>query len=153
MSNKDRATAIQKQTDFSLVILNVIFCIYSSRLDDPFGQFVREHQERFAALTATIMGDPTVEVIGKQQQGQKSRENASGLTGTDPTLTTQSSLIASTKQGSVPNIVTSATSVLPTPALQQNVGVGENQTSAADLVASILNGKFDFSILSLSLIF
>ena len=98
------------------------------------------------------MGDPTVEVIGKQQQGQKSRENASGLTGTDPTLTTQSSLIASTKQGSVQNIVTSATShVLPTPALQQNVGVGENQTSAADLVASILNGKLDFfSILSLS---
>ena len=88
------------------------------------------------------MGDPTVEVIGKQQQGQKSRENASGLTGTDPSLTTQSSLIASTKQGSVPNIVTSATSVLPTPALQQNVGVGENQTSAADLVASILNGMF-----------
>ena len=147
------STAFLNPLDFSLVILNVIFCIYSSRLDDPFGQFVREHQERFAALTATIMGDPTVEVIGKQQQGQKSRENASGLTGTDPTLTTQSSLIASTKQGSVPNIVTSATSVLPTPALQQNVGVGENQTSAADLVASILNGKFDFSILSLSLIF
>ena len=126
----------------------LLFIFFCSRLDDPFGQFVREHQERFAALTATIMGgDPTVtEVIGKQQQGQKSRENASGLTGTDPTLTTQSSLIASTKQGSVPNIVTSATSVLPTPALQQNVGVGENQTSAADLVASILNGKFDFSI-------
>ena len=123
--------------------------IYSSRLDDPFGQFVREHQERFAALTATIMGDPTVEVIGKQQQGQKSRENASGLAGTDPTLTTQSSLIASTKQGSVPNIVTSAsTSVLPsTPALQQNVGVGENQTSAADLVASILNGKLNSILL------
>jgi hypothetical protein len=90
------------------------------------------------------MGDPTVEVIGKQQQGQKSRENASGLAGTDSTLTTQSSLIASTKQGSVPNIVTSATSVLPTPALQQNAGAGENQTSAADLVASILNGKLDF---------
>ena len=125
--------------------------IYSSRLDDPFGQFVREHQERFAALTATIMGDPTVEVIGKQQQGQKSRENASGLTGTDPTLTTQSSLIASTKQGSVPNIVTSATSVLPTPtALQQNVGVGENQTSAADLVASILNGKLNSMIMTVN---
>ena len=137
--------------DFSFVISNAIFCIYSSRLDDPFGQFVREHQERFAALTATIMGDPTVEVIGKQQQGQKSRENASGLTGTDPTLTTQSSLIASTKQGSVPNIVTSATSVLPTPtALQQNVGVGENQTSAADLVASILNGKLNSMIMTVN---
>ena len=131
----------------------LFFLIYSSRLDDPFGQFVREHQERFAALTATIMGDPTVEVIGKQQQGQKSRENASGLAGTDPTLlTTQSSLIASTKQGSVPNIVTSAsTSVLPsTPALQQNVGVGENQTSAADLVASILNGKLNFRLMTVN---
>ena len=98
------------------------------------------------------MGDPTVEVIGKQQQGQKSRENASGLAGTDPTLTTQSSLIASTKQGSVPNIVTSAsTSVLPsTPALQQNVGVGENQTSAADLVASILNGKLNYVLMTVN---
>ena len=92
------------------------------------------------------MGDPTVEVIGKQQQGQKSRENASGLAGTDPTLSTQSSLIASTKQGSVPNIVASATSVLPTPVIHQNAGAGENQTSAADLVASILNGKLDFSL-------
>merc|ERR1712008_469689 len=47
---------------------------------------------------------------------------------------------ASTKQGSVPNIVASATSVLPTPVIHQNAGAGENQTSAADLVASILNG-------------
>ena len=107
--------------------------LQSSRLDDPFGQFVRDHQERFAALTATIMGDPTVEVVGKQQK------SSSTSTSTSAATESQSSLIAPTKRESNVN-VTPAQCVLPTQA--QNAGDNHQQTSAADLVASILNGEF-----------
>ena len=103
--------------------------LQSSRLDDPFGQFVRDHQERFAALTATIMGDPTVEVVGKQQKTHIS---------TSPATESQSSLIASTKRES--NATPAC--VLPTTQAAQNATGDNQQTSAADLVASILNGEF-----------
>ena len=91
--------------------------LFQTRLNDndPIGQFVREHHERFAALTASIMGDPTsaggnstVEV-GKQLQSVAS-------TRPHPTLT---------RSDTQPLEATSASS--------------SQQASAADLVASILN--------------
>jgi len=118
--------------------------LQSSRLDDPFGQFVREHQERFAALTATIMGgDPTVtEVIGKQQQTTQKTASAVVNADSSSSNSSQSSLIASTKREST-NVVSTSTGVnLPlTPSSCQAQNGEQNQTtSAADLVASILNG-------------
>ena len=84
--------------------------ILQSRLEDPFGQFVREHQERFAALTASFMGDHASAVeVGKQQQAAAQSAFSSA---------------------------TATPRETPTP--QPN---GEQQTSAADLVASILNGE------------
>ena len=83
-------------------------------------------------------GDPTVEVIGKQQQQQKT-----SAASTDPS--SQSSLVASTKREST-NVVSTSTGVsLPlAPSSCQAQNGDQNQTtSAADLVASILNGKFN----------
>ena len=93
--------------------------LLSNRLntaEDPFGQFVREHQERFAALTASFMGSsengasallPASEVIGKQSTASTafSNNNSENLEHEQPQSTQQ-------------------------------------PPSAADLVASILNGKF-----------
>merc|ERR1712223_1398355 len=89
-------------------------------------------------------GDPTVtEVIGKQKQTtQKTAPSAVVNADSSPSNSSQSSLIASTKREST-NVVYTSTGVnLPlTPSSCQAQNGEQNQTtSAADLVASILNG-------------
>merc|ERR1712223_242726 len=88
-------------------------------------------------------GDPTVtEVIGKQQQTTQKTASAVVNADSSPSNSSQSSLIASTKREST-NVVSTSTGVnLPlTPSSCQAQNGEQNQTtSAADLVASILNG-------------
>lgn len=99
--------------------------IFQSRLDDPFGQFVREHQERFAALTASIMGDSAV--VNGNGGGAG---NIAALEVGKPSSASTASLASPDKQTEAP-IQTS-----------QGGEAGEQQQpSAADLVASILNGE------------
>ena len=89
-------------------------------------------------------GDPTVtEVIGKQQQTTQKTASAVVNADSSSSNSSQSSLIASTKREST-NVVSTSTGVnLPlTPSSCQAQNGEQNQTtSAADLVASILNGK------------
>lgn len=92
--------------------------IFQSRLDDPFGQFVREHQERFAALTASIMGDSVaVGNVAALEVGKPAKAANGAASPAAP--------IASVDKQSETS----------------QVGEGEQQPSAADLVASILNGN------------
>ena len=94
--------------------------LLSNRLnnaEDPFGQFVREHQERFAALTASIMG-PT--------------ENSSASSQASEVIGKQSSASTAFSNNNSENLEHESNREQPL-ALQP--------PSAADLVASILNGK------------
>ena len=101
----------------------------NSRLEsDPFGQFVREHQERFAALTASIMGDAhPLEVIGKQQQNSKAPNTSTAIVGDNVEKTSQFNSSSARHETSQQEITESP--------------------SAADLVASILNGKKCISLI------
>ena len=85
--------------------------ILQSRLDDPFGQFVRDHQERFAALTATIMGENN---SGAASPATNNAVEVGKLKGAESVLNATSS---------------------------REAGSSQDQQSAADLVASILNGE------------
>ena len=92
-------------------------------------------------------GDPTVtEVIGKQQQTTQKTASAVVNADSSPSNSSQSSLIASTKRESTNVVSTSIGVNLPlTPSSCQAQNGEQNQTtSAADLVASILNGKSFF---------
>ncbi len=99
--------------------------ILQSRLEDPFGQFVRDHQERFAALTASIIGD------------------SPGLSNSNVTLTAASTSASppdSGESGKPENeSVLDASSAGEAGKNAENSSSG--QQSAADLVASILNGE------------
>ena len=96
--------------------------LLSNRLnsaEDPFGQFVREHQERFAALTASIMG-PT------------ENSSASASSQASEVIGKQSSASTAFSNNNSENLEHESNRQQPL-ALQP--------PSAADLVASILNGK------------
>ena len=103
--------------------------LLSSRLngpDDPFGQFVREHQERFAALTASIMGSNSTDT-----NSVASTANSSEVL---ERKQSSSSSQAFTNNNSRSEIIR--------PENHEVVSSQQPpQPSAADLVASILNGK------------
>ena len=95
--------------------------LLSNRLnnaEDPFGQFVREHQERFAALTASFMGS--------------SENGASALLPASEVIGKQSTASTAFSNNNSENLEHESNREQPL-ALQP--------PSAADLVASILNGK------------
>lgn len=96
--------------------------LLSNRLnsaEDPFGQFVREHQERFAALTASIMGSTE-------------NSSASASSQASEVIGKQSSASTAFSNNNSENLEHESNREQPL-ALQP--------PSAADLVASILNGK------------
>ena len=93
--------------------------------NDPIGQFVREHHERFAALTASIMGDNTstaavVDVNAGGKSVRPQHHHHSAAVGLNQSLVRPH-----------PTLTRSDTQPLDGAASQQT-------TSAADLVASIL---------------
>ena len=100
--------------------------LLSSRLngpDDPFGQFVREHQERFAALTASIMGSNSTD------------------TNSVASTANSSEVIVERKQSSSQAFTNNNSRSEIRPENHEVVSQQPSQPSAADLVASILNGK------------
>ena len=102
--------------------------LLSSRLngtDDPFGQFVREHQERFAALTASIMGSSSTDT------------NSVASTANSSEVIVERKQSSSSSQAFTNN--NSRSEIRPEN--HEVVSQQPPQPSAADLVASILNGK------------
>ena len=143
----------------------------SSRLEgDPFGQFVREHQERFAALTASIMGDPQcpperLNALTGAPPCPPERltaltgappyppERLSALTGGPNPLEVIGKPAENVPASTAETATQSAFSASATKESQPNSSQQSDecqQPTAADLVASILNGKtFNQTILVL----
>ena len=101
---------------------------------DPIGQFVREHHERFAALTASIMGDNNTSTATSATAGVVDVNGKSVLRPQRDHVVHSAHAAAGLNQSLVrthPTLTRSDTQ----PTLD---GATSQQTSAADLVASIL---------------
>ena len=107
---------------------------------DPIGQFVREHHERFAALTASIMGDNNTSTATSATAGVVDVNGKSVLRPQrDHVVHSAHAAAAGLNQSLVrphPTLTRSDTQPLD--------GATCQQTSAADLVASILQRLVDF---------
>lgn len=100
---------------------------------DPIGQFVREHHERFAALTASIMGDNNTSTATSATAGVVDVNGKSVLRPQRDHVVHSAHAAAGLNQSLVrphPTLTRSDTQPLD--------GATCQQTSAADLVASIL---------------